>query len=154
MAPIAVLKANSHSISSAVEQLIHSLADYNASEKCDHPADIEVCVNRAWYYQGEGPWVPTLKEKIITQDITKAIKSSLLSKYLDDWKTRSLAQEFPESSSGYNYDPAWKQTFKIAARSMTNPQFLILVSIATNTMNTRTLSARFTQAVASLLPLW
>mmetsp|Transcript_23308 Transcript_23308/g.56525 ORF Transcript_23308/g.56525 Transcript_23308/m.56525 type:complete len:260 (-) Transcript_23308:63-842(-) len=33
MTPITVLKVNSHATSSAVEQLIHSLADYNASEK-------------------------------------------------------------------------------------------------------------------------
>ena len=151
MAPIAVLKVNSHATSSAVEQLIHSLADYNASQKCNNPADMEVLVNRDWYYQGEGPWVPTLKGKVITQDIARTIKTSLHSKYLENWKRRSQAHEFPDSSSGYNFDPAWIQTFKIAARVMTNPQFLILVSIATNTMNTLTISARMSKAAGPVL---
>jgi len=142
-ASTSLVKVKSHSSGDSLYHLIHSLADYHASNN-ESVSDDVILVDADWMLAGEFPYyVPLEDRKFLTADLAQHVKLRYDKVHTASWSSRRPKAGFhPQSSSALMACSTWRKALRHACQSLTNSQFRLLICIATNTLNTRVLVNR------------
>ena len=125
-------KAKSHSDGLSRKHFLHSMADFVAGD--DNQA-VQLSIGQSLIAAGEFEFAPTIKGRLVTCDIVKAIKMRALKMHLRNARRSRDPKAAPESSSTLMVSTVSLFTLKLAIDVLPVFQFQLLFAVVSNTLN-------------------